>query len=415
MKNNDIFTKTKKQLIKTYILVVGGFMLLLSVLIFSYFTVTTYKNVDSDITSEYQNIMMQMQNTSYMRPIELRDPKDMVYVYSEKRIIYYTRNEYFGEILPSVENKKERELFTYQKNGFNFRILDIVNGKYNVQVIRNIDSELGARNQLMWTLLMAAVFSMILTYFVAVYLTKKALVPIEDVWDNQAKFIQDASHELRTPITIVSSKLEGMLKHPNNTVNDEVEKIAIAMGETRKIKKMVSDLLDLSKADAVISLHVEQIEAIGFLNEICEDYEDIAQMQGKRFELTSDCDKIDITTDKAELEKLIKIFIDNAFKYTSADDVITMKIEEDKFDGFASVSISDTGYGIKKEEIPHIFDRFFRSENVRDKDIDGSGIGLSIAKLLADNLYIDIKVDSQFGIGTTFKLEIPIQSNFLGK
>ena len=91
----------------------------------------------------------------------------------------------------------------------------------------------------------------ILTYFIAIYLTRNALKPIEVTWNNQAKFIQDASHELRTPITIVSSKLEGLLKHPNNTINDEVEGIADAMNETRRLKKMINDLLTLTKEDYV--------------------------------------------------------------------------------------------------------------------------------------------------------------------
>ena len=80
-------------------------------------------------------------------------------------------------------------------------------------------------------------------------LTKKALIPIETAWINQAQFIQDASHELRTPITIIYSKLESMLKVPNSTISDEVENIADAMKETRRVKKMISDLLSLTKEE----------------------------------------------------------------------------------------------------------------------------------------------------------------------
>ncbi|MCG4735047.1 sensor histidine kinase, partial [Casaltella massiliensis] len=73
-------------------------------------------------------------------------------------------------------------------------------------------------------------------YFIALYLTKKALVPIEKTWSNQVKFIQDASHELRTPITIISSKLESLLKNPENSISDEIETIADAMKENRRLK-----------------------------------------------------------------------------------------------------------------------------------------------------------------------------------
>ena len=72
------------------------------------------------------------------------------------------------------------------------------------------------------------------------------------------------------------------------------------------------------------------------------------------------------------------------------------------------VKIEDNGLGIKKEEIPHLFDRFFRSENVRNKDIDGSGIGLSIAKVICDSLKYKLEVDSEYGKWTEFKISIPI-------
>ncbi|HSQ89831.1 HAMP domain-containing sensor histidine kinase, partial [Romboutsia sp.] len=249
------------------------------------------------------------------------------------------------------------------------------------------------------------IMAVIITYFVALYLTKKALVPIETAWNNQAKFVQDASHELRTPISIVSSKLESMLKLPDNTISDEVETIADAMKETRRIKKMINDLLCLTKEDAITKISIDSMNIQNLLDEIISDYIDIAQVQEKEFSINLELKNKIIITDKNKLRQLIVIFIDNAFKYTKKGDKILIEVKEKGSD--MSLSIIDSGIGIKKEEIPYIFDRFFRSENVRNKDIDGSGIGLSIAKMLCSNLNFKLKVDSKLNEYTKFEIIIP--------
>ncbi|EQH99365.1 UNVERIFIED_ORG: his Kinase A domain protein [Clostridioides difficile Y384] len=330
----------------------------------------------------------------------------MVYVYEDGRISYYTQNEYFDELLPDRRLDKKNSFFKYTENGYTFRELNVDVGRYQIQIIRNIDSEMNSLRQLTSVLIIGILISVIITYFVAVYLTRKALIPIETAWKNQAKFIQDASHELRTPITIVSSKLESMLKSPESTVNDEVETIATAMKETRRLKKMITDLLSLTKEDSIVKVNLEEIDLEKLLEEISEDYIDIAEFQEKRFVFNSKLKNKVIITDKNKLRQLILIFIDNAFKYTKLGDEIALELKEDIEDE-VTLLISDTGIGIKKEEIPLIFDRFFRSENVRNKDLEGSGIGLSIARMISLNLSIDINVTSDVDIGTTFELSIP--------
>ena len=227
-------------------------------------------------------------------------------------------------------------------------------------------------------------------------MTKKALIPIETAWNNQAKFIQDASHELRTPISIISSKLERMLKHPNS-----------AMSEIRRSKKMISDLLSLTKEEAITKLNITEVNIKNFIKDICVDYVDIADIQEKRFEMNFNLKNETIFTDENKLRQLLLIFIDNAFKYTKENDFIAININQ-KDNVYTEIFIIDSGVGIKQEDIPYIFDRFFRSENVRDKDIDGSGIGLSIAKMIAINLGAEISVKCENN-KTEFK--IIIQNN----
>ena len=407
MINKKVFNKTKSSLIKINIAVVLSFLILFSIFIYTYFKGVTYKSIDNKLNNELESIAIQLTRQSMVYPVT-KYPSNMIYIYKRDRVMYYTpQNGYFSDVLPNRYTNKLNDIFTFSENGYTFRELNVEIDEYQIQIIRNIDSEISSLRQLIFVFIIGILISLIITYYLAVYLTKKALIPIETAWNNQAKFIQDASHELRTPISIISSKLERMLKHPNSTISDEVETIADAMSEIRRSKKMISDLLSLTKEEAITKLNITEVNIKNFIKDICVDYVDIADIQEKRFEMNFNLKNETIFTDENKLRQLLLIFIDNAFKYTKETDFIAININQ-KDNVYTEISIIDSGVGIKQEDIPYIFDRFFRSENVRDKDIDGSGIGLSIAKMIAINLGAEISVKCKNN-KTEFK--IIIQNN----
>lgn len=407
MINKKVFNKTKSSLIKINIVVVLSFLILFSIFIYTYFKGVTYKSIDNKLNNELESIAIQLTRQSMIYPVT-KYPSNMIYIYKRDRVMYYTpQNGYFSDVLPNRYTNKLNDIFTFSENGYTFRELNVEIDEYQIQIIRNIDSEISSLRQLIFVFIIGILISLIITYYLAVYLTKKALIPIETAWNNQAKFIQDASHELRTPISIISSKLERMLKHPNSTISDEVETIADAMSEIRRSKKMISDLLSLTKEEAITKLNITEVNIKNFIKDICVDYVDIADIQEKRFEMNFNLKNETIFTDENKLRQLLLIFIDNAFKYTKEKDFIAININQ-KDNVYTEISIIDSGVGIKQEDIPYIFDRFFRSENVRDKDIEGSGIGLSIAKMIAINLGAEISVKCENN-KTEFK--IIIQNN----
>lgn len=407
MINKKVFNKTKSSLIKINIAVVLSFLILFSIFIYAYFKGVTYKSIDNKLNNELESIAIQLTRQSMVYPVT-KYPSNMIYIYKRDRVMYYTpQNGYFSDVLPNRYTNKLNDIFTFSENGYTFRELNVEIDEYQIQIIRNIDSEISSLRQLIFVFIIGILISLIITYYLAVYLTKKALIPIETAWNNQAKFIQDASHELRTPISIISSKLERMLKHPNSTISDEVETIADAMSEIRRSKKMISDLLSLTKEEAITKLNITEVNIKNFIKDICVDYVDIADIQEKRFETNFNLKNETIFTDENKLRQLLLIFIDNAFKYTKENDFIAININQ-KDNVYTEIFIIDSGVGIKQEDIPYIFDRFFRSENVRDKDIDGSGIGLSIAKMIAINLGAEISVKCENN-KTEFK--IIIQNN----
>lgn len=417
MISKEVLVKTQKKLIRINMLVVSSFLILLCIFTYIYFSYINNSNINRELEEELSFTIGQLQriDNKYdllygFDEVKVKDPKNMVYIYVNDDLINPNNNPYFGDEDPNDEQQNKQNGFYTDKRGkYTFRICNYKYSDYNIKIIREINSELKSRKQLLFTMIRAVIIFCILTYFIAVYLTRNALKPIETTWNNQAKFIQDASHELRTPITIVFSKLEGLLKHPDNTISDEVEGIADAMNEARRLKKMINDLLTLTKEDYIDLVEKEEIDLKKLVEDLCDDFFDIALIQNKTLKISSQLKHKNIISDKNKLRQLLIIFIDNAFKYTEEEDYIKISLKEKEENIY--IIIEDSGMGIKKEEIQHLFDRFFRSENVRNKDIDGSGIGLSIAKVLSESLKYKLTVDSEYGKWTKFEIIIPIDQD----
>lgn len=408
MISKEVLENTQKKLIKINMLVVSGFLILLCIFTYFYFSYNNDTNINREMQEELNSIIHQLEQLDSRYGILYSDPKNMVYIYVDGTLIINPKNNpYFENEVPDYQQKDNQDgFYSYKKGKYNFRVCNYTYGDYHIKIMREINSELNSRRQLLFTMIRVVVIFCILTYFIALYLTRNALKPIEITWNKQAKFIQDASHELRTPITIVFSKLEGLLKHPNNTISDEVEGIADAMNESRRLKKMINDLLTLTKEDYVDLVEKEELDLEKLVEDICDDFFDIALIQNKTLKISSQLKHKNIISDKNKLRQLLIIFIDNAFKYTEEEDYIKISLKEKEESIY--ITIEDNGMGIKKEEIPHLFDRFFRSENVRNKDIDGSGIGLSIAKVLSESLKYKLNVNSEYGKWTKFDIIIPI-------
>ncbi|WP_455105469.1 sensor histidine kinase [Peptostreptococcus sp.] len=387
--------------------VVEVFMILVSCFIYNYFSISLIDGIDNNIAEEYHFIKDQYSKDSILKPISLQDPKDILYIYKGKTLLYYTRNRYFGISLPEESMVKEFG-FTYENiNGYNFRSLLVKDDDdYKFKIMRNIDSEIQSLGNMVTLLILVDILSLLLVYVIARYLSSKALKPIEISWNNQVKFVQDASHELRTPVAIIQSKLESLLKQPDVTIEDEAETIAVAMRETRQLKKMINELLSLTKEESIVKLNIGRVDLEDLFKETFESYLEIADYQEKSFNYQIKMKNKIIYTDKTKLNQLIRILVDNAFKYTEAGDKISITAS-DKGRDRVLILVEDTGIGISDKDQKRIFERFFRSDSVRATEVEGSGIGLSIAKLIVTTLYGNIRVQSKLGQRTSFSIDLP--------
>lgn len=273
------------------------------------------------------------------------------------------------------------------------------------QLLINVDAEQNIISNFIRLVTICSVIFIILSISASFILSKKMMKPIIQSWIKQAEFVENASHELRTPLTIIQNKLELLLIAPQEKIANKFENIALSLSETRRLTRLTSDLLTLARADsAETELTIQTVHADTLVQDVCTPYQEIAESQNKHFWLNLKC-PFEMKVDKARFHQLLVILIDNALKYTVEHDSIGVKtyVEDQKI----VIEVSDTGIGIKDENLPYIFERFYREDTARSRETGGVGLGLSIAQWIVEKHRGSIKVKKNEYKGTTFIIKLP--------
>ncbi|MBA2521575.1 MAG: hypothetical protein H0V24_18110 [Chloroflexia bacterium] len=219
-------------------------------------------------------------------------------------------------------------------------------------------------------------------------------------------FIADASHELRTPLTIIQGNAEIGLTSPGEPLHREVlTEISI---EATRMSKLVDDLLFLARSDAGRPpLDVDYVSARWLVSRMERPAEVLARQRGSCLETDFQGDGF-LELDQARIEQAVQILVDNAARYNSPDTCIRLssRVRSDEL----SIIVADKGTGIPPEELPLIFDRFYRVRNRRARKKNGSGLGLAIAKTIVEAHHGSISAESRVGTGTTMTIRLPLAS-----
>ena len=201
--------------------------------------------------------------------------------------------------------------------------------------------------------------------------------PIYKSYKKQIEFVENASHELRTPLTIIQAKQELLLQEPNSKIIDKSEDINLTLKETKRLSKLVKELMSLARSDAnEYKLNKEKVNIDSLIKEVVVPYEDFTKVKDKNIVLDLKYEK-EINVDKNKITELLIILLDNAIKYTVEKDTITIKTYAK--DGRCNIEVRDTGIGISDEGLKRVFDRFYREDKARSRATGSTGLGLSIA------------------------------------
>ncbi len=263
-----------------------------------------------------------------------------------------------------------------------------------------------AKQRVFFMLIFANGSIFIISLLVGYFLAGRTLRPIEEMVEEQNRFVSDASHELRTPLAALKTSTEVALRdkkmsalEARQILEDNLEDI----GSLEMLSEHLLHLAQYQKGRRV--LEFERVNLGESAEQVHKKIKAIADK--KKIDLELEVSDIYINADFISMEELILIFMDNALKYTPEEGRISLSITDDGKN--AVIKVSDSGEGIDRKDIPHIFDRFYRVDRSRSKNrISGFGLGLPVARRIVELHHGSINVSSKPGSGSTFTARLPL-------
>lgn len=233
-------------------------------------------------------------------------------------------------------------------------------------------------------------------------LTNKELNKTEEL---RRDLMANISHDLKTPLTMIKAYAEmAQDLHQNNKEKQE-EDMNTIIKETDRLTILVNDILDLSKMESIEEkLQLEKFDLISLIDDILKRYNVLEETEKYTFNFIHKDKKLIIAADKKRLEQVIYNLLNNAINYAGEDKQVTIKIINTRN---IKVEIQDTGKGIKKEDIPYIWDKYYKNKKKHKRNLIGTGLGLSIVKKILEEHKYPYGVKTKEGKGTTFYFEIP--------
>ena len=410
-KKVDIFYITKRKVIFTSISILMLCLCIFAFIINETYTANIFKRIDKELIKEQgaiEKIISSLPNSIKDKNNPLppaMNPGILAIVYYNDMLEVVKPNTYFDETnLPNLKTIVGSDPVNIESGGYRFRVCYIKKNNLKVYLLINIDSELKSIQQLKESLLISFIILFLVALGLSYYLSARIIKPVKEAYDKQVFFVQDASHEMRTPLAIIKGKIELLTKSIDNISDNELNHISKIMSEIRRLEKMNSDLLLLSKEDIDQNSILQEFYLDDIVKDIGGFYNDIAEVINRNFSVNSNINT-KVIWDYDKVKRIFVILIENAFKYTNKNGDIIISFKDSNKN--IEVSVKDNGIGIKKEDQERIFDRFFRTNDVRGKNIDGSGIGLSVLKSICKTLRIEVTLNSEFGKGSEFILLIP--------
>jgi len=237
----------------------------------------------------------------------------------------------------------------------------------------------------------------------------RMIARLEESFQQINRFSADASHELRTPLTVLQGELEAIAQKGQNLPEDVRDTIGSALEETQRLSKIVENLLAISRLEAG-EARVEPVR-LDFA-ELARTTADQMKLlaEEKRISLTSDgTDPVEVEADPSRLKQVVVNLLDNAIKYTHQGGNVSVSVM--RRDDHAVLEVADSGLGISANDLPHIFDRFYRADKARSRQMGGTGLGLSIVRSICLAHGGQVTVKSTEGRGSLFRVELPLATS----
>ena len=407
----------------------------------------TYQSL-SNLSESVNNDISQKGFYEYLEELTADDSDEYIRIYSNDGIYFQTKSDVWQYIKPNYEydqNKVESKFIEFEPYMIMTGKIQIDDSEYLIQIIRENDLFDDFIEGYLPTLGLTLILGLILSAIGAMYVSKNfinrlrkfittmneikekgfnaraevsgfndeidkmkivfnsMMDDLEDAFEDQSRFVSDASHELKTPLTALQGHLN-LIKRWGKNDKERLEKsIDICLNEVERLKKIVNDMLLLSKTEKeeVDLSKIDEINPKIIVEEVIEHY-NVLNPDVKY--ITSIEDNIKMKIDPNDLKQLLIIFIDNSIKYNNKEN-IEIEIKLRHLDNKVNLEIKDNGMGIPKDELNNVMKRFYKVDKSRVKN-NSFGIGLSIASRIVNNYNGKISIDSELDKYTTISIYI---------
>ena len=345
----------------------------------------------------------------------LGDDSFLVRISSSDEVIQivppFESQEQLAQIPTFVELAEEQDTMEViiLVNSTEVRFLKQMTDTGKVIVFSDRSQELNTLNRLLMICLLIGFLSFTLLFVITLYLAQWAIKPVAKAWEKQKQFVADASHELKTPLTVIATNTDVVLSNPFDYVENQSKWLHYIKTETERMTKLVNDLLYLAKVDDDEALlHQSEFNISEAFTNVCLPFESIIFESNKHFHMDITPDLL-VYGDENRLKQLAIILLDNAIKNANEAGDIYFSLRRDASKNKLVFSVTNTGPGIPVEHHNKIFERFYRVDPSRARETGGYGLGLSIAKSIVTQHAGSIEVQSTLEGPTTFLVILPMK------
>ncbi|WP_415950229.1 sensor histidine kinase [Mitsuokella jalaludinii] len=274
-----------------------------------------------------------------------------------------------------------------------------------VYVGKDVTAMYNGMEKATYALAFLGAIALVIATIVGHVLSGKAMIPLRQAYEKQRQFAADASHELRTPLAVVMASAELLQNDPSIKSPFLRQVIDDVRDEVKKMTKLVSDLLVVARSDnKALKLKPQKFNLSALIEQTARLMQPLAEQ--KKIDLQAEnLPKVEIQADEQKIRQLVLILVDNAVKYTPDGGRVSVRYESTE-KGRVRFAVSDTGIGIAKEDQAKVFDRFYRVDKARSREMGGNGLGLAIAQEIVHLHKGRIWIQSELGKGTTFFVEL---------
>ncbi|MGE6577702.1 sensor histidine kinase [Paenibacillus xylanexedens] len=315
---------------------------------------------------------------------------------------------FYTEALQKVDQNKvsdsERHTGQFALDGTDWAYVVDSSGTGHMIVFIDVTAQQGILTNLIYTFVVVGLIMLIVIYFLSRYFANRSIAPVREAFEKQKQFIGDASHELKTPLAIISTNTDVLLANQEDTIANQAKWLHYIKSETERMTGLTNDLLYLTQMDDSRST---MIHAKFNMSDAVESI--ILPMEAVIFEKNISLDyniepNLTVHGNSEQIKQVILILLDNAVKYSGPKGSVNVTLQKQNND--VVLAVSNTGEGIAPEHLDRIFDRFYRTDSSRARKHGGHGLGLAIARSIVDQHKGEVYARSVVGEGATFYVRL---------